>query len=354
MSGPRDAAHDTNLREEHTRMIRVTFVRSVATVLAGLCFGAGASDLSTLRKAYERPTSIPFPADNPYTIEKAALGKMLFFDARLSRDNNISCASCHNPSFGWQVPFAKAIGAGGKPLGRKSPTTINHAWGGLFFWDGRAASLEEQARGPIQAAVEMDLPLPKAVERLNAIEGYREAFAKAFPGEGITERSILKAIATFERTTVTGDTPFDRWVRGDDKALSAAAQRGFALFNGKARCASCHSGWNFTDDRFHDIGLATTDEGRGKITGRAEDKHGFRTPGLREIAARAPYMHNGSLPTLEAVMAHYSGGGIDRPSRSRLMAPLGLTGDELGDLVEFMRALSSPGVTVALPNLPAR
>jgi len=326
----------------------------IAVILAGGGVSAIGSDLAPLKKAYERPTTIPFPPDNPYTIEKAALGKMLFFDARLSRDNNISCASCHNPSFGWQVPFAKAIGAGGKPLARKSPTTINHAWGSLLFWDGRASSLEDQARGPIQAPVEMDLPLPKAVQRLNAIEGYRTAFAKAFPGEGITEQTLLKAIATFERTTVSGDTPFDRWVRGDDKALSAAAQRGFALFNGKARCASCHGGWNFTDDRFHDIGLATTDEGRAKITGRTEDKHGFRTPGLREITARAPYMHNGSLPTLEAVVAHYATGGIDRPSRSRLMAPLALTGDEMQDLVEFMRALSSPGVTVALPNLPVR
>ncbi len=326
----------------------------IAVILASGSVSAGGADLAPLKKAYERPTTIPFPADNPYTIEKAALGKMLFFDARLSRDNNISCASCHNPSFGWQVPFAKAIGAGGKPLARKSPTTINHAWGGLFFWDGRAASLEEQARGPIQAAVEMDLPLPKAVQRLNQIEGYREAFSKAFPGEGITEQTILKAIATFERTTVTGDTPFDRWVRGDDKALSAAAQRGFALFNGKARCSTCHSGWNFTDDRFHDIGLATTDQGRATISGRPEDRYGFRTPGLREITARAPYMHNGSLPTLEAVVAHYASGGIERPSRSRLMVPLGLTGEEMQDLVEFMHALSSPGVTVALPNLPAR
>lgn len=335
-------------------MHRNVFGRVVAIALMAGSMSAFGSDLAPLRKGYERPTSIPFPPDNPYTIEKAALGKMLFFDARLSRDNNISCASCHNPSFGWQVPFAKAIGAGGKPLARKSPTTINHAWGGLLFWDGRAASLEDQARGPIQAPVEMDLPLPKAVQRLNAIEGYRTAFAKAFPGEGITEQTLLKAIATFERTTVSGDTPFDRWVRGDDKALSAGAQRGFALFNGKARCSACHGGWNFTDNRFHDIGLATTDEGRSKITGRAEDKHGFRTPGLREITARAPYMHNGSLPTLEAVVAHYASGGIDRPTRSRLMAPLNLTGDEMQDLVEFMRALSSPGVTVALPNLPVR
>lgn len=329
-------------------------VKLVAVMAIIVPFVAHAADVDALKKAYQRPKTIPFPPENPYTVEKAALGKMLFFDARLSRDNNISCASCHNPSFGWQVPFAKAIGAGGKPLSRKSPTTINHAWGGRFFWDGRAGSLEAQARGPIEAPVEMDLPLVKAVERLNSIEGYKQAFSKAFPKEGITEESILKAIATFERTTVSGDTPFDRWVRGDPKALSPAAVRGFAVFNGKAQCVACHSGWNFSDDKFHDIGLSTDDEGRSGVTRKAEDKFGFRTPGLREIAARAPYMHNGSLPTLQVVVAHYMSGGTARPTRSRLMTPLSLTPQDMTDLVEFMNALSSPGVTVALPNLPAR
>lgn len=329
---------------------------SFAILLASFGGLVGADDtaVSTLKDLYRRPATIPFPADNPYTMEKAALGKMLFFDARLSRDNNISCASCHNPSFGWQVPFAKAIGAGGKPLARKSPTTLNHAWGGAMFWDGRAPTLEAQARGPIEAPVEMDLPMSQAVARLKSIEGYRDAFDRAFPGVGITEQSILKAIATYERTTVSGDTPFDRWVRGDTAALSEAAVRGFELFNGKARCAACHSGWNFTDDRFHDIGLVTDDSGRAVVTGRSADKHGFRTPGLREILARAPYMHNGSLGTLEAVVVHYVSGGIDRPSRSPLMGPLQLSGPEIKDLVEFMRSLSSQGVTVALPNLPAR
>jgi cytochrome c peroxidase len=143
-------------------------------------------------------------------------------------------------------------------------------------------------------------------------------------------------------------------VRGDQKALSPAAVRGFAVFNGKGQCASCHGGWNFSDEKFHDIGLNTTDEGRAAVTKKPEDKFGFRTPGLREIAARAPYMHNGSLPTLQVVVAHYMTGGVDRPSRSKLMTPLSLTPQDMTDLVEFMNALSSPGVTVALPNLPAR
>jgi cytochrome c peroxidase len=333
----------------------MTILRGAALALAFAASGVLAdSNLDALKATYRRPAVIPFPADNPYTFEKATLGKMLFFEARLSRDNNLSCASCHNPSFGWQVPFAKAIGAGGKPLGRKSPTTINHAWGASFFWDGRADSLEAQARGPIEAPVEMDLPMPVAVKRLSAIEGYRQAFSRAFPKEGLTEGTLLKAIGTFERTIVTGDTPFDRWVRGDTKAMPESAVRGFALFNGKAKCSACHNGWNFTDDRFHDIGLASNDPGRGSITGKKEDMLGKRTPGLREIAARAPYMHDGSLETLEAVMAHYASGGINRRTRSALMKPFPMTPDEMKDLVAFMRSLSSAGAAVAMPNLPAR
>ncbi|AOF81607.1 cytochrome c family protein [Methyloversatilis sp. RAC08] len=327
-------------------------------ITAALCVSvfapAMAADLQAQKDLYRRPQVIPFPADNPYTIEKAALGKMLFFEARLSRDNNLSCVSCHNPSFGWQVPFAKAIGAGGKPLTRKSPTTINHAWGNTFFWDGRAGSLEAQARGPIEAPAEMDLPMSVAVKRLNEIEGYRLAFQKAFPDTGLTEDSVLKALATYERTIVTGDTPFDRWVRGDEKAISASAIRGFALFNGKARCATCHSGWNFSDEKFHDIGLRSADTGRGGVTGNPGDMHATRTPGLREIVARAPYMHDGSLDTLEGVLAHYISGGMARPTRSPLMQPLQLDGEEFADLLSFMRTLSSPGNVVAMPNLPAR
>jgi cytochrome c peroxidase len=315
---------------------------------------AAAQDLTDAqRAAYRRPDTIPFPADNPYTPEKAALGKMLFFDTRLSRDKNLSCASCHNPSFGYEVPFAKAIGAGGKPLGRHAPTTLNQAWSKNLFWDGRAPTLEAQARGPIEAAVEMDLPMTVAVTRLTAVEGYRSAFEKTFPREGLTIDTILKAIATYERTIVTGDTPFDRWVRGDSKAVSDNVKRGFALFNGRAGCASCHTGWNFTDDKFHDIGLPTPDKGRMGITNVATDQHAFKTPGLREIAARAPYMHHGEVGTLEAVVAHYVTGGLPRPSLSPLMKPVKLDGTEVQDLLAFMRSLTSPLTTQSMPNLPS-
>ena len=262
------------------------FITAVTALGAGPTSAQVAS--AEVKAAFRRPDVIPFPKDNPYTPEKATLGKMLFFDTRLSRDRNLSCASCHNPSFGWEVPFAKAIGAGGKPLGRHAPTAINQAWSKQMFWDGRAPSLEAQARGPIETPAEMDLPMSKAVERFKAVEGYRKAFEKAFPNEGLTESTILKAIATYERTIVTGDTPFDRWLRGDAKALSTSAANGFALFNGKGQCASCHTGWNFTDDKFHDIGLATPDPGRMGVTKSSSDEHAFKTPSLREITARAP------------------------------------------------------------------
>jgi cytochrome c peroxidase len=315
---------------------------------------SGAQELTEAqRAAFRRPDTIPFPKDNPYTPEKAALGKMLFFDTRLSRDKNLSCASCHSPSFGWEVPFATAIGAGGKPLGRHAPTALNQAWSKNLFWDGRAPTLEAQAKGPIEAPVEMDLPMATAVTRLKEVQGYVAAFSKAFPKDGLTQETIAQAIATFERTIVTGDTPFDRWVRGDGKAMSSEAKRGFALFTGKANCAACHTGWNFTDDKFHDIGLATADKGRMGITQAASDQHAFKTPSLREIAARAPYMHHGQVATLEAVIAHYVSGGEKRPSLAPSMKPLQLSTQDVTDLTAFMRSLSSPQATLAMPNLPS-
>jgi cytochrome c peroxidase len=333
---------------------RTAALLALAALTALPAAPAAAQELTDAqRAAYRRPETIPFPPDNPYTPEKATLGKMLFFDTRLSRDKNLSCASCHNPSFGWEVPFATAIGAGGKPLGRHAPTALNQAWSKNFFWDGRAPTLEAQAKGPIEAAVEMDLPIGTAVQRLKAVQGYVAAFAKAFPKEGLTEDTILKAIATYERTLVTGDTPFDRWVRGDAKAMPADAKRGFAVFVGKGNCAGCHSGWNFTDDRFHDIGLPTADKGRGGLTSAPADLHAFKTPSLREIASRAPYMHHGQVATLEAVVTHYVKGGEQRPSLSKAMRPLNLTPQEQQDLVAFMRSLSSPQATLAMPNLPS-
>jgi cytochrome c peroxidase len=313
---------------------------------------ADKAQLHKLIEDYHRPTSIPFPEDNPYSDAKSELGKMLFFDPRLSVSNLISCATCHNPSFAWED--AQALGSGDKmgQLGRHTPTILNLAWSEVFFWDGRADSLEEQALGPIAAAAEMAQPLDELVEELGAIEGYRIAFALAFPGEGVTEENIAMAIATFERTIVSNLSAFDRWVRGDGEAISASAQRGFMVFNTKARCANCHSGWNFTDDSFHDIGLASEDLGRSSVLGGDILKHAFKTPGLRNIVERAPYMHDGSLRTLAQVVDHYDDGFVQRDSLSDEMQQLQLSDAEKTDLIAFLKTLSSNDDPMDLPVLP--
>jgi cytochrome c peroxidase len=308
---------------------------------------------ATEKAGFARPAEIPFPAENPYTPDKVALGKALYFDPRLSGNENMTCASCHNPSFGWEVPVKTAVGAQNTRLGRQAPTVLNVAWVHPLFWDGRAATAEEQAKGPIQAPAEMNLPLDQAVARLKAIPAYAAWFERVFPGEGVTEDGIAKAIATFERTVVASYSPFDRWVDGDETAIGEDAKRGFELFVGKARCVACHSGWNFTDNAFHDIGTTTTDLGRSVIApGDVKADYAFKTPTLRDTAQRAPYMHDGSMATLEEVVQHYVGGGIDRPSRSPEMAPVALSDSEAADLVAFLRSLTGTKQVVTLPVLP--
>jgi cytochrome c peroxidase len=313
-----------------------------------------ADDLSALKARYKRPDTIPFPASNPYTPEKAALGKMLFFDPRLSGAGNMTCASCHNPSFGWEAPVARAVGAMNKPLDRHAPTVLNMAWGkDHFFWDGRAPTLEEQAKGPIEADVEMNMPLPQLTTKLKTVAEYVTWFGKIFPGEGISPDTITKALATYERTIVSSYAPFDAWVDGDEKAISAAAQRGFELFNGKAICARCHTGWNFTDNKFHDIGLVTDDIGRAKHDpGNSFAKHAFKTPTLRESMQRPPYMHNGMTSDMDAALKHYVSGIVKRPSLSPLLEPVKLTAEELQDLKAFLETLTGEKSQVPLPILP--
>jgi cytochrome c peroxidase len=313
-----------------------------------------AKQIDALKADYKRPDAIPFPKENPYTPEKLALGKRLYFDTRLSASNLLSCASCHSPAFGWGDGLATGIGHGMLPLKRRSPTIINAAWGQVFMWDGRAETLEQQALGPIQAEVEMNLPIERLMERLEVIAEYKPLFAAAFPVEGMSPVAIAKAIATYERIIISDQAPFDQWIEGNDEgAISEEAKRGFVLFNTKGLCSSCHSGWNFTEDSFHDIGLPSSDIGRGKFLPHIEKmQHAFKTPGLREIDRRGPYMHDGSLATLESVVEHYDRGGGDRPSKSALMRPLGLSTQEKADLVAFMRTLTSALDPTTVPILP--
>jgi cytochrome c peroxidase len=312
---------------------------------------------TTLRMAlagYMRPSAVPFPSGNAYSPAREALGKTLFFDPRLSSSEVMSCATCHNPSLSWGDGLARAVGHGQKTLGRRTPTILNLAWGETFFWDGRADSLEQQSLGPIEAAGEMNLPLERLLEKVAAIEGYRVLFEKAYPGEGITRDTIAKAIATFERTAVSGTAAFDRWAAGDELAMSEAAKRGFVVFNEQGRCATCHQGWRFTDDSFHDIGVPTGDVGRGAFLKEiAPMQSAFKTPTLRNVDHRGPYMHNGSLATLDAVVDLYDRGGLaQRPSLSPEIRSLSLTAGQKQDLVAFLHTLTSDDRPITVPVLP--
>ncbi len=313
---------------------------------------AGKSRHDWMQK-YVRPATTPFPADNAYTVDREILGKALFFDPRLSGSHSTSCASCHNPSFAWSDGLPKGVGSGMKPLGRHTPTVLNTAWADLLFWDGRADSLEAQALGPIASAAEMNMPLDKLLETLNSIDGYKPLFERAYPGSKIDAPTIGRAIATYERTIVSAQAPFDRWVAGDEKAISENAKHGFDLFNGKAHCAECHSGWNFTDNGFHDIGVAGNDRGRGAKLPLDSMQFAFKTPTLRNVELRAPYMHDGSADTLDRVIALYNDGGTEkRPSLAPEITPLNLSSAEKNDLVAFLRTLTSNDKPVDIPILP--
>jgi cytochrome c peroxidase len=299
----------------------------------------------------------PIPADNPLTPEKVELGKQLYFDPRLSCDDTVSCASCHDPKKGWSNSAQFATGVRSQLGGRNAPTVINAAYAELQFWDGRAKLLEGQALGPIQNPVEMDHKLEDCVAKLNKIEGYRQQFRKVFNTD-VTPENVAKAIAAFERTVLSGNAPYDKFKAGESKALSEAAQRGMKLFSGKAHCSACHTGPVFSDQAFHNIGVGMDqpkpDLGRYEVTKMIGDKGAFKTPTLRDIARTGPYMHDGSLKTLEEVVEHYDKGGIPNPQLDEEIFPLKLTAQEKADLVTFMREglSSSEYPDVAPPKLP--
>jgi cytochrome c peroxidase len=309
--------------------------------------------LRSMRESFRRPTAVPAPKSNPTTAAKVALGRDLFFDPRLSGSGAISCATCHNPGLGWGDGLPKGIGHMGTQLGRHTPTILNVAFGEPYFWDGRAPTLEEQAKGPLTSPKEMSMSVEFALPLLRSIPGYVDAFALAYPGQPISLETVASALASFERTVISSDAPFDRWVNGDDHAISPEAVRGFVLFNGKANCALCHSSWRMTDDGFHDIGLHDTDRGRAAIApGIVQLEQAFKTPTLRNINQRAPYMHDGSMRTLAAVIDHYNSGFETRPSLDPNIHPLGLTKQDKEDLLAFLDTLTSADEPVAIAALP--
>lgn len=297
------------------------------------------------------------PSDNPLTGPKIELGKQLFFDARLSKDNTISCATCHDPEKGWSNGEQFATGIDGQMGDRNSPTVINAGFQYFQFWDGRAAHVEGQALGPIQNPIEMNMTLDELEKKLNAIEGYRTQFQNIF-GTDVTRDGVAKAIGAFERTILSGDAPYDRFKAGDENALSEQAERGRHIFFNKAQCSACHSGRNFTDGGFHNIGIGMEKEdihlGRFKETDIEGDRGSFKTPTLREIARTGPYMHDGRFKTLEEVVKYYNDGGFDNQYLDEEIFPLDLTDEQMADLVKFLEeGLSSPNYPlVKPPKLP--
>jgi cytochrome c peroxidase len=316
------------------------------------------------------------PEENPTTAGKVMLGRKLYFDKRLSSDNTVSCATCHDPRLGFADGKPVAVGIGGQEGSRNSPTTLNAAFYDLQFWDGRAVTLEEQAQGPFTNPVEMGMSSHEAVvEKVMSLPEYPDMFRKVFGDEEMTIDHVVQAIAAFERTLISLNSPFDRFIGGDEDAISDSAKRGWELFNGKARCNTCHghipSYPIFTDNKFHNIGVGAKNRGFEQLARRAEqesdmskltheadvselgrflvtkkrqDIGAFKTSGLRNIELTAPYMHDGSEPTLESVVEYYDRGGEPNPFLDGGMRPLDLTDGEKRDLVEFMKTLTSDDI----------
>ena len=294
---------------------------------------------------------IEYPDDEPPSTDLVHLGKVLFFDKRLSLNDQQSCATCHNPDLGFGDGVDLSFGTMGNRVGRNSPHLYNLAWNVVFFWDGRASSLEEQALAPIASTEEMNLPLPILVSKLKKVPYYSREFQRIFPDDGITKENISIALAAFQRTIIVQNTPFDRYMKGDLSAMSPAAIRGMKLFEGKARCNVCHMGPNFTDNGFHNIGIGDADIGRQAIQKGVTNYGAFKTPGLRNIILTAPYMHDGSMGTLEEVMRHYNKGGLKVKGLDSLMQPLHLTEKEIYDVIAFMGSLTEH-LEIKRPQIP--
>lgn len=299
------------------------------------------------------------PADNQLTPARVSLGKMLFFDPRLSRDGTMACASCHNPSLGWADGLAQARGFHGKVLARSTPSIVNVAYNNIHMWDGSKRSLEDQALGPMEATSEMNTDLEQFFSWINANGQYKEAFALAYPSEALSPATLRKALASFQRTVISRSSPFDRWLAGDRKAMTAQQLRGLQVFTDKDRgnCMVCHAPPNFTDDGFHNIGLASFGQDSpdmGRYTQRPVRlmRGAFKTPNLRDIGRTAPYFHDGSARTLVDVIEHYAKGGEVRTNLSPNMKALTLSAAEKADLLAFLQALNSPPQPPTVPVLP--
>ncbi|HXG09530.1 MAG TPA: cytochrome c peroxidase [Gemmataceae bacterium] len=295
----------------------------------------------------EIPRGLPpdrrIPEDNPLTEARVRLGRKLFFDPLLSRDRSISCASCHDPAHGFAGRDSLAVGIEGKRGRRNAPSLLNRAYAASLFWDGRETTLEAQALQPIEDPLEMGNQVAEVVRRLRDHPDYPAQFQAAF-ADGVTADNLARALAGFQRTLLLGNSRVDRFRAGEVGALSASEKHGLWLWESKGRCWRCHSGPNFTDEQFHNTGVGwgkePPDLGRFAVTGRETDRGRFKTPTLRGVARTAPYMHDGSIATLEEVVEFYNQGGRPNPHLDPAITPLGLSKQEVQSLVAFLRALS--------------
>ena len=296
------------------------------------------------------PLGLPpviWPADNPYSAARVELGRYLFFDPRLSANGKVSCATCHPPEHAFAGGDPAPLGVTGTPLRRRAPTLINRAYGRSEFYDGRAATLEAQPLGPITAPEEMGTTPEAAAEAISKIPGYRSLFERAFGDSQVTFDRITKAIATFERTILSGNSPYDRFVNGDKHALSAPAKRGLQIFERTGECSECHNGFNFTNEKFSSLGIGPDQEppdlGLAGITRKRRDEGKFKVPTLREVEHTAPYMHDGREKTLDDVLEFYRKGGNPSPHLDSRIAPFFLDAPAKADLKAFLESLSGEG-----------
>lgn len=309
-------------------------------------FGGEPVTLPTITGLEDPNTYVP--ADNPLTKEKIELGRALFFDKRMSKDNTIACASCHMAKKGFGDGMPVSTGIKGQKGGRSAPVSFNRVYSKAQFWDGRAATLEDQSIGPFANPIEHGFAShDEMVAKMKKMPGYRKLFQEVFGGE-ITIQDVGRAVASFQRTILSGNSAVDKYdLGGDQNALSDSAKRGLELFRGKARCTRCHSGFNFTDEKFHNLGIGWDDNkvdlGRYMETKNPEDIGAFKTPTLREIARTAPYMHDGRFKTLEEVVKFYNQGGVKNPHQDNTIIPLEMTDEEQQDLVAMLKSLNGEG-----------
>jgi len=340
----------TQLRKVISGALTICAVMVLSSWIATLAANAESATEYKLKIPFGlEETAVVIPADNPLTTEKVELGRLLVFDKRLSQDNTIACMSCHLAKNAFTDGKPVATGIRGQKGGRSAPASFNRVFSSAQFWDGRAATLEDQSIGPFTNPIEhgfanYDVMMAKMMK----IPGYRKLFKEAFGDENIKIENVGKAIASFQRTILSGNSPADRFDQGGEAgAISEEAQHGLLLFREKARCTKCHSGFSFTDEKFHNLGLGWDDNkvdlGRYMVTKNAEDIGAFKTPTLREIARSAPYTHDGRFKTLEEVVNFYNKGGVKNPHQDPLIIPLELTDQEKHDLVAFLHTLNGDG-----------